>query len=240
MKKKLFLSYLPLVIAFIAISFAIHSGFSTILFCIGGGFFAFSIQDHSDEVCLAYTIKRWVNIVVICIAAILITCISGYEFLGAPMSTVYNKSVTYHNQFGQKTTEKKGFYDKLWKTFIQKEQIRDLNKETFITIAKIQMENRKDGQNITWKWVQENSPIPYAEFTKFYSDLSAFIETQRNEYYALEKECQTIATANNMLIDTFPNNIYNKFLGREHINFSYGFLSDSTNKVFESKMENIK
>lgn len=40
------------------------------------------------------------------------------------------------------------------------------------------------------------------------------------------------------MIDTFPNNIYNRFLGCERIEFSYGLLSDSTNNVFKSGIEN--
>lgn len=93
---------------------------------------------------------------------------------------------------------------------------------------------------MTWKWLQENSPIPYNEFTKFYSDMSDFIETQRQGYYDLETQCQDIATAHNMLIDTFPNNIYNKVLCRKHIDFKYGFLSDSTRNIFSSGNENVQ
>ena len=102
------------------------------------------------------------------------------------------------------------------------------------------MENRKDGQNVTWKWLQENQQIPYDEFTKFYSDLSVFITTQREGYFNIEKECQVIANRNNTLLDTFPNNIYNKVLKLNKIKFEYGFLSDSTNNVFKNKVENIK
>lgn len=156
------------------------------------------------------------------------------------LAGIYNASVVYNKQYDQKVTERLGFYDKLWKTFLAKEKITNLNRETFIEVATIQMENRKDGSAVTWKWVQENSPIPYEQFTKFYADLSDFIETQRDKYYNLETQCQDIATAHNMLIDTFPNNIYNKILGRKHIDFKYGFLSDSTRNVFNSRNENVQ
>ena len=100
------------------------------------------------------------------------------------------------------------------------------------------MENRKDGVSVTWKWVHENQNIPYEEFTRFYADLSKFVETQREAYYALEIQCQQLATANNMLLDTFPNNMYNKIISCPHIQFKYGFLSDSTRNVFSTGNEN--
>ena len=102
------------------------------------------------------------------------------------------------------------------------------------------MENRKDGQNLTWKWLQENQQIPYEEFTKFYTDLSDFITSQRKGYFDIEKVCQSIANQNNTLLDTFPNNIYNKALRLERIKFEYGFTSDSTENVFKTKKENVK
>jgi len=161
----------------------------------------------------------------------------GMLLSGAKM---YNQSKLLHNAYTQKVEEKAGFYDKLWKTYLQKEKITNVNKETFIQVTKIIMENRKDGQNLTWKWVQENQQIPYGEFTKFYADLSDFITSQREGYFNIEKECQLIANRNNTLLDTFPNNIYNKVIGCERIKFEYGLLSDSTNNVIKSKIENVK
>lgn len=151
---------------------------------------------------------------------------------------IYNTSKKYHNTYEQKTLEKVGFYDKMWKTYYSKDKITNINRETFIQVTKIIMENRADGQSITWKWVQENQQIPYEEFTKFYADLSSFIEAQREDYFGLEKACQNLANQHNTLLDTFPNNIYNKILKCERIKFEYGFTSDQTEEVFRSKQEN--
>ena len=162
--------------------------------------------------------------------------ISGLYYTG---SNVYNSSIVLTRQYEQKVIQREIFYDKLWKTYLQKQKITDLNKETFIQVSKIIMENRKDGVNVTWKWVHENQNIPYSEFTSFYSDLSKFIETQREAYYNIEVECQTISMNHNMLLDTFPNNIYNKIIRRPHIKYDYGFLSDSTRKIFTTGNENL-
>lgn len=155
------------------------------------------------------------------------------------MINLYNNSKLYQNSYTQKVQEKEGFYDKLWKTYLQKDKITNINKETFLTVTKMIMENRKDGQNLTWKWVQENQQIPYEQFTMFYTDLSNFITSQREGYFNIEKDCQLIANKNNTMLDTFPNNMYNKILDCEHIQFEYGFLSDSTVNVFKTKKENL-
>ncbi len=153
---------------------------------------------------------------------------------------VYNKSKNYHNLYQQRVEEKLGYYDKLWKTFYEKKRIANLNKDVFRDITIIIMENRSDGENVTWKWLEENQHIPYTEYTKFYTELSSFIHSQREGYYAIEKACQQIARQHNTLLDTFPNNIYNNwFLNQERIIFGYGLLSDSTLTVFETGVENI-
>lgn len=156
------------------------------------------------------------------------------------LAGVYNKSVVYYKQYDKAVEGKRGFYDKMWKTYIQKEKITNLNKEMFLEVTKTIMENRKDGESVAWKWVHENQQIPYEEFTSFYKDLSNFIESKRDEYYRMEMYAQDVVNAHNMLIDTFPNNIYNKVLGRKALVFSYGFLSDSTRKVFSSGNEDVK
>jgi hypothetical protein len=174
---------------------------------------------------------------------VFILLFGGLVYLGYKITkqsiVIYNTSKIYVNKYDQKTKERLGYYDNMWKTYSTKNSIAGVNKDIFIEVAKIQMEPRKDGASVAWKWVSENSQIPYHEFTAFYKDLSSFIETQRGGYYALEKACQEIATQHNMLIDTFPNNMYNKyFVKRPKIEYEYGFLSDSTNKVFKSGKEN--
>lgn len=136
---------------------------------------------------------------------------------------MYNKSVIYHNNIKQVDQQKKVFYENLWATYSDKRSINDMNKDMFITISKIIMENRKDGSNLAWKWVKENQDIPFSEFTRFYADLSRFIEDQRNEYYLLEVRRSEIANANNVLLDTLPNVIYNKIIGCEKINYETNF-----------------
>lgn len=149
----------------------------------------------------------------------------------------YNKSVDLTYQYEQKCEQRPGYYDAMWKTYSEKKVLKDMNEATFIKIASIIMDARKDGPQLAWKWTQENTSITFAEFTYFYKNLSSYIETKREGYYRLEVECQKLAYAHNAMIKEFPGNIYNVVLGRSQLEYSYGFLSDSTIKVFASRKE---
>jgi len=155
------------------------------------------------------------------------------------VAVMHNTAVRLNGNYGQKTEGLKSFYDMQWKTYKQLDKNATVSKDVFLEVAKICMENRKDGEFLSWKWVQENQQIPFNEFTKFYTDLSRYIETKRGEYYLLEVERQELANEYNIYLDTFPNNLYNVILQKEHIKYEQGFLSDSTNTVFSSKIENL-
>lgn len=159
---------------------------------------------------------------------------------GTAMIDLYNTSVAYHNAYDQKAQEKEGFADKMWSTYLQKDKITGISKDVFLEVTKIIMENRRDGANVTWKWLQENQQIPYSEFTKFYEDLSSFIATQREGYFGIEKQCQEISQANNAMLETFPNNLYNKILKIKRIEFKYGFLSEKTVATFKTGIEKVE
>lgn len=102
------------------------------------------------------------------------------------------------------------------------------------------MGNRADGKQLTWKWLQENQNIPYNEFTRFYDGLTQFVERQRENYFSLEKECMDISKQNNIMLDLFPNVLYNKILNLPKINYEAGFSSEKTDDIFNNKQENIK
>ena len=96
-----------------------------------------------------------------------------------------------------------------------------------------------DGAQVTWKWLQENQNIPYSEFTKFYGDLSGFVNGQREEYYKLEEACMETVRQQNSMLDSFPNVMYNKVLGIQKLQYNPGFTSTHTEHVFKTKREDI-
>lgn len=146
---------------------------------------------------------------------------------------LYNQTTVYKNQFEQKMKERLGFFDKLWETYDTKTSLTLQNKETFIEVAKIIMENRRDGANLSWKWLTENQKIPFEEFTVFYKDLSSYIETQRSGYQNLEMQCLQIATSHNILIKTYPSKLYNVILNIKPLEFEYGYLNEKTKNTFK-------
>jgi len=200
-----------------------------------------SRRDEEDK---AETVKkpiRWKRWIWLAIALIIFINIAKFGKIIYKQSVfLYNTSKIYHNTYQQKVEEKLGFYDKLWKTYQTKAQITNMNKDVFIEVTKIIMANVADGENLSWKWISKYPDIDYTQFTTFYADLSNYITKEREGYFSIEKACQLIANRNNTMLDTFPNNIYNRALKLERIKFEYGFLSDSTNNVFKSKVENLK
>lgn len=155
-------------------------------------------------------------------------------------AALWNQSVVAYNTYTQKCQQREGFYDKMYKTYSQKKEISFINFDEFKEIATVIMDNKKDGAALSWKWLSEQKLIDFQEFTSFWKDLSDFIELQREGYYALETECQQLGNANNILLSTFPNNVYNFFLHRPYAQYHYGFTSDNTERVFATHKENLK
>lgn len=171
---------------------------------------------------------------------ILIIMLLGITIPVKTLSKMYNQNIEYCNALSKQQYNRKLFFDKMWKTYLQKYKICELNKETFIDVTKLIMEGRHDGKNVTWKWLNENQRIPYTEFTKFYSDLSDFVNDQRDSYYQIEESCMEIVREQNTMLETFPNVLYNKVLGLEKLSYDPGFTSTHTENVFETKNEDIE
>lgn len=119
-------------------------------------------------------------------------------------------------------------YDGYYLAFIDKQENANINKETFVEVTNIIMRNRKDGESLAWKWVTENQQIPYSEFTVFYKELSNFITERYKDNMYIEQTKQSIAQEHNTLLATFPNNVYNYFLGIKPIKYSFGYVSNTT------------
>ena len=84
-----------------------------------------------------------------------------------------------------------------------------------------------------------NMQLPDPQLRNFYADLSNFVTSQREEYYKLETQAMSIVQQQNSMLDSFPNNIYNKVLDIKKLNYSPGFTSSRTETVFKDKSENF-
>ena len=171
---------------------------------------------------------------------LILILVGFYAFKPAkPIISMYNTNISYVNEYDKVQQARKMFYDKMWKTYLTKNQICELNRETFIEVTSIIMQGRSDGQNVSWKIVHENQPIPYDKFSTFYADLSNFVTSQREEYYKLENQAMGIVQKQNSMLDSFPNNMYNRVLGIEKLKYTPGFTSTKTEQVFNSHREDL-
>lgn len=176
--------------------------------------------------------KKWIIIPLILVGIWMVSPVGS-------IIKMYNKNIEYTNQLDKQQYARKMFFDKLWKVYLQKYEICELNKNTFLDVTQMIMEGRHDGEQVTWKWLQENQQIPYSEFTRFYGDLSNFVNGQRDEYYKLEEECMETVRQQNSMLDSFPNVMYNKVLGIKKLKYDPGFTSTHTEEVFKTKKEDI-
>jgi hypothetical protein len=157
-----------------------------------------------------------------------------------PIYKTYNSTITLYNDnkelefsYVKLTQEQISNYDGYYLAFTDKQANANINKETFIQVTHIIMNNRKDGQNVAWKWMQENQQIPYHEFTYFYKELSAFISIRYADNMKIERSKQCIIQQQNLLLSKFPNNVINKFLKIELMNYKAGYISETTKSKFK-------
>lgn len=127
------------------------------------------------------------------------------------LKTFNNTNIEFINNYKQIENKRNSFYEMIWNTFNTKSKISGISKETFIQITKVIMNSRKDGVNITWKWLQENQNIDYSEYTQFYLDLSNYIETKRNDFYLIDLEAQKLVMNQNNYLMKWPNKFINNW-----------------------------
>lgn len=151
-----------------------------------------------------------------------------------PAVDIYNKSKVLSLSLDQKIQYQITNYDGYYLAFSDKQQNAGINKDTFIEVTNIIMSNRKDGQNVAWKWMQENQQIPYSEFTIFYKELSSFISERYSDNMRIEGEKQQLVQEHNTMLQTFPNNLYNRFLKIDPLVYKFGYVSEKTKETFKN------
>lgn len=123
-------------------------------------------------------------------------------------------------------------FDNNYLAFKEKFDIADINRNSFVTVTEIIMEGRSDGKQVAWKWLQENQPIDYNVFSKFYADLSSFTQARYTQNAEIEKSKQQIAKNHNLLIKTFPGIWYNYIFKFQQLEYKEGFISQDTKSLF--------
>lgn len=153
-----------------------------------------------------------------------ILVVIAYSFTVKPLIEVHNTNLTYQTTYNKLTEEQYTNFEGYYLMFQQKYDIADINKETFLIATDIIMSARQDGENVSWKWLQENQQIDMETFSKFYANLSTFVEERYQDNMKIERQKQETVRQQNLYLDSFPNNIYNKALNKEKLIYKKGVI----------------
>ena len=175
------------------------------------------------------------NIKIAITIILLMVCYSTCSSVANKGKELYNTSVSQRTQYAALLQKQVTTYDAYYLSFSEQYNIAGVTKEAFIQVTQIIMSGRTDGKNVAWKWVRENQQIPYDGFTSFYENLTQFVRERYKQLLVLEDNKQLIVQQNNELLYTFPNNLYNHFLHIQPLAYTYGYLSDSTKKLYNIK-----
>jgi len=174
---------------------------------------------------------KWV--IAIIIVALTYSAISSITIkVYTEVKSLYNTTVDLQSQDVAKAQELVSTYDSYYLSFIDKYKLTNVSKDAFVQVTNIVMSNRKDGPNVAWKWMQENQNIPYEQFTQFYANLVEFTTERYSVLLSIEKARQDIVRNHNRLIAVFPNTLYNRYLKIKPLEYKFGYVSDSTKKLF--------
>lgn len=161
-------------------------------------------------------------------------------FIIATYGSFNNKDVDLRTTFEMQMTNRTAQYDKVWKVITQKAQIAKAYDSSFIRAVNASMDARKDGANILMKWVQENNVmIQIGTVQELYKDLSRTIEAERNSFFEREQTLASIKQQHSKFLRSFPNNIYNLFMGRKELEYK-PITSSRTDEVIRTgKDDNV-
>lgn len=170
--------------------------------------------------------------IIIAIAIFIFSIVFVSDKVITPSVELHNTTTILKNSYQQVTEQQVTNYDGYYLAFQDKFEMADINKETFLEATDIVMSNRKDGENVAWKWNQENQQIDFNTFSQFYRELSSFINERYQDNMKIEKEKQLIVSKHNTMLQTFPNNILNKFVKAEPLTYKRGYVSEEVKKKF--------
>lgn len=159
-------------------------------------------------------------------------------FLISTYASFNNREVDLRTTFEMQYKNRTALFDKMWKTISQKAQITKAYDSSFIRIVQAAMDPRKDGAGIMMKWVQESNPTLQANTVQeLYKDLGRTIESERNGFFEREETLASIQQQHSKFLRSFPNNMYNTFMGRKELVYN-PISSDRTDGVISTGKDN--
>ena len=149
-----------------------------------------------------------------------------------------NREVDLRTTFEMQMTNRKALFQKMWTTIAQKAKVAKAYDSSFLRIVQEAMDPRKDGANVMMKWVTESNPTLQASTVQeLYKDLSRTIEQNREEFFQREETLASIKQQHSKFLRSFPNNLYNSFMGVKELEYS-PISSDRTEDVMRTGKDN--
>ena len=159
-------------------------------------------------------------------------------FLISTYASFNNQEVHLRTTFNMQMKNRTAFFDKMWKIISQKAQVTQAYDTSFLRIVNAAMDPRRDGVGVMMKWVQESNPTLQAgTVQELYKDLSRTIESERDAFFEREETLASIQQQHSQFLQSFPNNLYNTFLGRKELVYN-PISSDKTENVIKTGKDN--
>lgn len=171
--------------------------------------------------------------IIIAVFIIAVSIVFIKNTIVVPSIELHNKTTELKNNYQQLSEQQITDYDGYYLAFQDKFEMSEINKETFLLTTEIIMSNRRDGENVAWKWAHENQNIDFQTFSSFYRSLMSFIEERYKANMAIERDKQNIVRQHNIILETFPNNVYNKVLRVKPLYYKKGYISKEVQNKFK-------
>jgi len=141
----------------------------------------------------------------------------------------YNQSVNYELTFKQKFDNRLALIDKITRVIHQKLQLSKINDSAYYKNLYVIALARQDNKNLFMKWVTENNPnTNYNEVSAMYKDVSASIESERNNLQSIESELAQTVFEYTKLHKEIPSKF---FLFYQPTTLSYTPISTTYNRI---------
>ena len=156
--------------------------------------------------------------------------IIGMGIIGKGIS-LYNQEISLKNQIEAKQQENTANFDNMWKKIKQTAQVSDKYKDGLKEVLSSYTSGRKkESDQLLMDWTKE--AVPTFD-SSIYKQLMNIITASRDDFNLNQKELIDLSRQHDVLIETFPNNIYYRIMGVDKIDIKV-VTSTKTEKTFET------
>lgn len=185
---------------------------------------------------LKLTMKKFIKYLVI--SLVVIFAVTTVISVGEKFVTFYNTEKQMATTYNEEVSNRVALLDKIAAKISGNAEITLKADSSFKEVIYTVMTNRKDGENLAWKWLQESNPTAsFSQIAIMYERLSNVVNESREEFYAQEKLLSKINQQHEAFLTTFPNNVYNYVLNEPRFTYK-PITSTATQKAAASGTNN--